>query len=449
MINLTQKKDILNGKVSEQILLITIPILGEYLLQQIYNFVDQIVIGRFVGVDALAAVGGSATQIINIVINFIAGIAAGVMVLVAQNLGKGDIDKVKKTIKTGMCLSVVLGVFLTIVCCCFSRQMLVLTGCPEDTIEYSLIYMNMYFVGFVPYMIFTVGIYIMRASGDTRKSLMFTIITSVVKIVFDLLLTGVFGLGIWGCSIATLLSFLICAIVVLIIFRNTNDIYQYSLKDFGFDFNILKSIYKNGIPIAMQSLAFVITNLFIQIKINKYGTQTVAAFSVYNNVDNFYWSFTNAIGAATITIVGQNYGNKNMHRVKEIIRKGIVIHFINSVVIGVIGYFFGRQIINLYTTDLIVQDIAYKMLVICVASYWIYTFVEIVSSSIKGCGDSMNSMIIAIIGICVVRIVMLLIFNYPEPEKILYCYPVSWAATSIFYLFYYISNPKYRLTKRD
>lgn len=449
MIRRSIEKDMLNGNIFEQIMFLAIPFLGSYIIQQLYSFVDTIVLGRFVGTDALAAVGGSATQIINIVVNLIAGIASGAMVMVAQNLGKGDIEKVNNTIKTGMCLSVVMGAFLTLTCCVFSKQFLVLTKCPKETTNQSLIYMNTYFLSFVPYMIFTVGNYILRASGDTKRSLLFTIIIAVVKIGFDLLLTGAMNMGIWGCSIATFLSHLVCGIVVLYIFNNTDNLYQYSLKNFGFDTKVLKNIIKIGLPIAMQSIAFVITNLIIQIQINSYGTQTVAAFSVYNNVDNFYWSFSNAIGAAIITIAGQNYGNKNIKRIKEIIRKGIVIHLVGSIVIGVVCYVFGMKVISLYTTDEIVKDIANRMLTICASSYWIYTLVEIISGTIKGCGDSTNSMIIALIGICVIRIAMLMIFKYTNPEKILYCYPVSWAITSIFYLIYYISNSKYRLTKSN
>ena len=443
------KKDILNGNIVEQILLITIPFTGTYLLQQLYQFVDSIVLGRFAGVEALAAIGGSSNMIINIILNIITGIATGVMIVVAQSYGRGDVNKVALSVKTGMFIAVVFGGVITLISIVTSKPLLILMRVPVETISPSLIYMYWYFAGIIPYTIYQIGNYILRASGDTKISLLFTIVIAVTKILFDLLLTAVLNLGIWGVAISTFLSYLICGIIVLAILNKSTDIYQYDIRDFGYDLQILKQVFKIGVPVAIQSAVFAITNAVVSIRINEFGTNAVAAFGAYNNVDNFYWSFTNAIGAAIVTIVGQNYGNKNMPRVKEILRKAILIHFVASILIGVFEFTCGKFIFSVFTTNSDVVAIADRMIKFITFSYPLYILVEMVSGTIKGCGDSMNSMIIAIIGICVVRLVYLTIFNFTDVVQVLYCYPLSWGITSIMYLIYYLANKKYRLSKTN
>ena len=178
------RKDILNGNLSEQIMLFTIPMCGSYLLQQLYQFVDSIVLGRYAGVEALAAVGGSATMIINILLNIISGIATGAMVVVAQSYGKGDIEKSRHAVKTGMFIAVVFGGAISIISVLIAKPLLHIMKCPQETISLSLIYMYSYFAGIIPYTIYTIGNYILRATGDTKISLLFTIIIAVTKIAF-------------------------------------------------------------------------------------------------------------------------------------------------------------------------------------------------------------------------------------------------------------------------
>ena len=441
------KKDILNGNIPEQILLFTIPICGSYLLTQLYQFADSIVLGRFVGVEAMAAVGGSANMIINILLNLISGIATGLMVVVAQNLGRGNHEGVSETVKTGMFIAVVFGGLISILSAISAKPLLHIMNCPQETITPSSIYMYSYFVGIIPYTIYTFGVYVLRASGDTKISLYCTIIIAAVKIILDLLLTAIFNLGVWGVSISTVASYLVCGIFVLIILDKTEYSYHYSIKDFGYEKNLLQQIFKIGFPVAIQSAVFAITNAYVSVKINLFGTNSIAAFSAYNNVDNFYWSFTNAIGAVIITIVGQNFGNKNMHRVKQTLKYGIIIHFVATILIGVFEFTCARSIMHIFTTNEEVINIATAMVQNIAITYSSYILVEMISGTIKGCGDSMNSMIIAFIGVCGTRVLFLMFFPFTNVYQVLYCYPISWSITSIMYLVYYLSNKKYRLAK--
>ena len=443
------KKDILNGNIPEQILLFTIPVCGAYLLQLLYQIVDSIVLGRFASVEALAAVGGSATMVINIVLNLISGITTGAMVVVAQCYGRGDMEKVKQAVKTSMFIAIVVGALISILCAVTSKPLLRLMNCPEETIPYSLIYMYFYYLGIIPYSIYQFGIYILRASGDTKISLVFTIIIAVTKILLDLLLTAALNLGVWGVALSTFLSYLICGLVVLVILHKTSDAYHYDIKDFGYDAELFKEIFKLGVPVAIQSAAFAVTNAYVSVKINEFGTNSIAAFSIYNNIDNFYWSFTNAIGAAMVTIVGQNYGNKNMKRVKQILKYGILIHFVATILFGIFEYFGSTYLASFFTTDSNVIELTTGMVKTIAVSYSSYILVEMISSTIKGCGDSMNSMIIAIIGICIVRFSFLYLVEFNNAYETLYCYPLSWGITSIMYLIYYLTNKKYKLSNND
>ena len=439
-----RKKDILNGNIPEQIVLLAVPYIGTYLLQQAYQFADSIVLGKFAGTAAMAAVGGSATMIINIILNFIIGISTGTMVLIAQSYGSNDIDRVEKTVKTGMFIAFTFTGLISILCFIFSKPILIWMDVPVETFEYSLIYLRMYLLSLVPYAIYTTGMYILRAVGNSNSSIFFTIIISASKIILDLLLTVVFKLGIWGVSISTLVSYLICAIVVLFILKYSSSIYSYSLKDFGFDTNALVQTFKIGTPIAIQSSIFALTSAYMSMKINVHGTNAIAAFSAFNNVDNFYWSFSNAIATSILTIVGQNYGNNNLKRVKDTLKNGIIILIGVSIVLGGIVYFACPYILRIFTNDAEVIAIASQMNKMICLTYTAYVLIESISSTIKGCGDSKNSMIISIFGVCVVRLCYLSIFTFTKPIQVMYCYPISWTISSIIYLIYYLRSPKYK-----
>lgn len=443
------KKDILNGFIPQQILLITIPIAGTYLLQLLYQCVDYLVLGRFAGVEAMAAVGGSATMIINILLNIIIGIATGVMIIVAQNYGSRNDDNVHEAVRTGMFVAIVFTGIISLICGLIAKPLLIKMGCPSNVIKPSLIYMIFYLVGLIPYAIYTFGMYILRATGDTKISLLFTIIIAVVKIILDILLTAIFNLGVWGVSIATLMSYLVCGVVVLIILNKTELSYHYDFSEFGFDFSTLKHIFKIGVPVAVQGTMFTITNALVSIKVNEFGTSTIAAFGAYNNVDNFYWCFDNAVGSAIITIVGQNYGNKKMKRVKETFIHGIVLLIIGTLIIACLQVVFGRQVLGLFTKDQEVVEIAYETVRDLAYLYPLYILVETVSSTIKGCGDARSSMVISIITICIVRILYLTFAELNGLTSIIFAYPFSWGISSVIYLLYFLLNKKYRLNQND
>lgn len=439
------KKDILHGSIFQQMLLLLFPFLLSYLLQQIYGFVDNIVLGNFVGKHGLAAVGGSPTAIISIINNCINGLTAAITVMVAQNYGMGNIQKVRDSIKTGMFVSVVGGGIISIAIIISAPYLLKLMNTPQDTYALSLTYMRIYFASLIPYFIYQSGMSIFRALGDSKRPLYFVLITAITKIVFDLIFAGIFKLGVVGTSIATLLAHLICAIIVLVIFQFTSEIYQFSIKDFGFEKEELQKIFSIGFPFALQSMMFAIPTTFVQKKLNDFGTDAVAAFSAYTNVDNLFWCFSSAISTATITMAGQNYGNKDIKRVRKIFYWATFLEFIGAFIIGGTFYLLGDKLLGLFTSDIEVLSLSKRMLNIVSLTYVTYSLIESVSSVAKGCGDARPIMYIAIMTILLPRIVYILFYPQTKPTYPIFAYPLSWIIASVVYAVYFFTNRKFKV----
>lgn len=443
------KKDILNGNITQQLLLFTFPYCMGYLLQQVYAFADGIILGRIVGTSALASVGGSATAIINVMLNFISGLSNGVLVIVAQHYGRGDKDGVKKAVKTGMFISFVLGAILMLVGMVSAKPFLTIMNTPTETISDSLTYMRFYYASFIPYLIYMTGTSILRATGDTKRPLIFIGIQAITKIGFDLIFAGIFELGIFGTSLATFVSNLICGILILVLFALTPDIYGFNIKEFGFDLKYLKESLRIGIPSGIQTSVFSLSVLMLQTKVNSFGTNAAAAHTAFNNVDNIFWAQTNGLGLAVITLVGQNYGSKKYERVNSIVKKAILIDFVICIYMGLINGFLGKYELTLFTSDPEVISIGEQMLKTVSFNYWTYTLVEVLSCLGKGIGDMFNNMIISTIGICVVRVAYLMLYPLKTPSDVLFVYPLSWLVTGILYFVYCLLSKKYKQIREN
>lgn len=438
------KSDILNGNILQQMLLFFFPVFLGYLLQQAYFFADSIVLGRFVGKEGLAAVGGSATSVINIVLNLVSGMTAAITVMTAQNYGRSDAQKVNDSIRTGMFIAVVLGGIITVVMLISSPLILNLMSVPAETIGPSLVYMRLYFLSLVPYFIYQAGVSILRALGDSRRPVYFILLTAVVKILGDLILAGVFRLGVLGTSLATFLAHLVCAIVILVIFQFTPDIYQYSLKNFSCDREMLGQMIKIGIPFAIQSMMFAIPSTYVQIKINSFGTDAVAAFSAYNTVDNFFWCFSNSVAASTLTMAGQNYGNHNIARVKKTCYCAMAMEAVGATAIGLIFHFGGREIFSMFVSDTNVVDLCVQMLNVMVYSYILFVLVEPSSAVLKAIGSAKTTMYIAVVTVCFLRIAYLVFVPQVTAVYPIYCFPLSWIAAGIAYQTCFFLSSKLR-----
>ena len=432
------KKDILNGNIAQQLLLLIFPLFLGYLLQHFYGFVDNIILGRLISKEALAAVGGSASSLINIYLNFVGGITSAITVLVARSCGQGNMDKVNNSIRTGMFVSITIGAVLTAIMIPVSPYWLTLMHEPAETRSLSLTYLYIYFASIVFYFVYQTGISIFRAMGDSRRPLMMIGVTAASKILLDLLLAGVFKLGILGTSLATFLSHLICAVLVLYIFGKTDDIYYFSLKEFGYDKEDLKQIFMIGLPFAIQSMMFAIPNAVTQYKVNSFGTDAVAAYAAFGSIDGLFWCFSNAICTATITMTSQNFGSRNMKRVRKTLWTACLIELAGVFVYSTIFLLDGRQILRLFLKEENTLDIAQAMLTIIALSYPATIFVDIFSQIFKSCGLIRTPLLIAIFTVCGTRVAFILLYPITRPEQCVLTFTVSWIVTSCAYLVYYL-----------
>lgn len=428
----------LNGNIIQQILLFFVPVFLGYLFQQLYNTFDAIIVGKFVGKQALAAVGGSTSTMINLLVNFILGLSSGVTVLIAQYYGGGYFEEVKQSVKTGMFMAVVLGAIMSVFGYILTPWLLSLLNVPADIIDYSITYMRVYFCGSIPVLIYNVGSSILRATGDSKRPLIFLIIACITNIVFDVLFVTVFKLEVFGVALSTVLSELISCILILYVFKHTQDSYQYSLRDFGFNPNLLKKTLYIGLPAGIQSVLYSVSNLSIQKSVNNFGTDTIAAYTAFGKIDALYWNYDSAFGIAVMTVAGQNYGARNIKRVKDTTIKGTILELIGSIIIVLGCVLFGKNLLSLFTDDVNVINIGLQMLNFLALAWPIFNIIEVISSVTKACGDVMVPMIISAIGICVVRIVWLSVYPYKSVIEALWCYPISWIITSIAFVIYYV-----------
>lgn len=432
--------DMLNGNIAELILIFFFPILCGSLFQQLYNTVDAIVVGNFVGKEALAAVGGSTGTVINLLVGFVTGLASGATVVIAQYYGKQEEAGVQKGVYSSMFLAIVLGAILTVVGFILAPWILKILNVPEDILSLSTQYMRIYMIGMIPSLIYNNGAGILRAVGDSKRPLYFLIASCVTNIVLDILFVVVFQWGVAGVAIATTIAQVVSSYLTLHVLSKTTETYSFHLKKLSFDKDILIRIIEIGFPVGIQSCLYSVANLFIQSSINSYGTDTVAAWAAFGKIDALFWNTSGALGQAVLTFCGQNFGAGQVDRVKKGIHIGILIYIIGAAMISIVCYFGGDLLYHLFTQDATVIQIGLDVLRFTCPFWVTFCFVEILSSSIRACGDSFVPMVITALGIGAFRIGWIMFYPSNTLFDTIICYPISWVMTSILFILYYLQG---------
>ncbi len=432
--------DMLNGNIAELILIFFFPILCGSLFQQLYNTVDAIVVGNFVGKEALAAVGGSTGTVINLLVGFVTGLASGATVVIAQYYGKHEEDGVQKGVYSSMFLAITLGLLLMIVGIVLAPWILKILNVPSDILSLSTLYMRIYMIGMIPSLIYNNGAGILRAVGDSKRPLYFLIASCITNIILDILFVMVFQWGVAGVAIATTISQVVSAYLTLRVLSKTTESYAFHLNHLSFDKNILIRIIEIGFPVGIQSCLYSVANLCIQSSINSYGTDAVAAWAAFGKIDALFWNSSGALGQAVLTFCGQNFGAGQVDRVKKGIHVGTLIYIIGAATISLVCYFGGDLLFHLFTQDTNVIQIGLAVLRFSCPFWTTFCFVEILSSSIRACGDSFVPMVLTALGIGAFRIGW--IFLYPSNTLFdtIVCYPISWVMTSILFILYYLQG---------
>ena len=430
----------LEGSVVQPIFYFFIPILFGSLFQQLYNTVDAIVVGNFVGKEALGAVGGSTGTVINLLVGFVVGLASGATVVIAQYYGNREEEGVKNGVYSSMFLAIVLGFLLMTAGIWFTPQILDLLNVPDSIMKYSVTYMRIFLTGMIPSLIYNNGSGILRAVGDSKRPLYFLVAACLTNIILDILFVVVFHWGVAGVAIATTLAQVLSCALTLYVLARSSDIYAFHLSKLHFDAPTLLRIIEIGLPVGIQSCLYSVANLFIQASVNSYGTDTVAAYTAFGKIDALFWNTSAALGQAVLTFCGQNFGAGKVDRVKKGIHIGCLMYVAGASLISLICYFGGGILYRMFTQDMEVIRIGIELLQF-LCPFWVaFVFVEIMSSSIRACGDSLVPMIITALGIGAFRIIWILFYPNSTLYTVLLCYPISWIATSLLFLGYYIQG---------
>ncbi len=432
--------NMLEGNITELILLFFLPILCGSLFQQLYNTVDAIVVGNFVGKEALAAVGSSTGTVINLLVGFVVGLASGATVVIAQYYGNHELEGVEKGVYSSMFLAIVLGAVLTILGIAFTPWILGLLKVPEDIMDYSITYMRIFLVGMIPSLIYNNGSGILRAIGDSKRPLYFLVASCITNIVLDIVFVIFFHWGVAGVAIATTIAQVVSALLTLRVLSSTTDSYAFHLSKLTFDSKVLLHIIEIGFPVGIQSCLYCVANLFIQTSVNGYGTDTVAAYTAFGKIDALFWNTSGALGQAVLTFCGQNFGAGKIDRVKKGIHTGTIMYFIGAATISLICYFGGGVLYHLFTQDQEVIRIGMEILQFICPLWATFCFVEILSSSIRACGDSFIPTVITALCIGAFRICWIIFYPAKTLFDTLICFPISWVMTSALFLIYYLQG---------
>lgn len=434
-----KKNRITEGSIFGQLLLFFFPILFGTFFQQLYNTADAMVVGRFVGKQALAAVGGSTSTLINLLVGFFVGLSSGATVVISQFYGARKADKVHWAVHTSIAFSVIGGIIFMIVGLVGSPWALETMKTPEDVMGHAVVYIRIYFLGIIVNLVYNMGAGILRAVGDSRRPLYFLIASCFTNIILDVLLVAVLRMGVAGAALATITSQLLSAILVVRALMKTDDMYKLEWKKVRIDQRMLQRIVRIGIPAGMQSVMYNISNVIIQAGVNTLGTDNVTAWATYGKVDGLYWMMINALGISATTFVGQNFGAGRLDRVRKGAGACMVIGVVLTASVGAVLYNGGHLLVELFTTDLQVQAISMDLLHFMVPTFITYIAIEILSGTLRGVGDAWMPLVITGIGVCAVRVLWIM-FVLPHYHTIIgaaFCYPLTWSLTTVAFVIYY------------
>ena len=440
-------RNITEGVIWKQLLFFFFPILLGTFFQQMYNTADTIIVGRFVGTRALAAVGSTAA-LLSLLNGFFLGLGSGATVLLSQFFGAGDREGVRNAIHTGIGLSLILGVLITVLGLTLGQEILRLSNVPESCFEDAVLYTKIYFSGAVASMIYNMGAGILRAMGDSRRPTLFLILTCFLNIAADLLFVVIFKMGVAGAAVATVCSQIISAVLMLSVLYRLPEGMEFRFRNIRMDSRLLRRILYVGVPAGLQLVTFDLANVLIQSGINSFGDVTVAAWTAYIKTDALTWMISGAFGVSITTFVGQNFGAQKYDRIRRSVWvcMGMSVALVGALSALVIC--FRHFILGIYTTDPAVIALGAYVMLWTVPFNFIFMPVEVFAGTMRGTGYSVVPTVITCLSVCVFRVIWIFtaVARFHTVEMLALCYPISWVICAVaFYVAYRRGN---WLTKR-
>lgn len=424
--------DMNSGSLFKSIFIFAIPIMAMNILQLLFNAADMIVVGRFAGVDPLAAVGATGA-LINLIINLFMGLSVGTSVVIAQDYGSGNTEEVRRSVHTSMTLSIILGIVVMIIGLSICKPLLIIMGTPEDILDLADLYMKIYFLGVPASMVYNFGAAILRAVGDSRSPMYFLIISGIVNVIFNVIFVVGFNMSVEGVAWPTVISqYLSVYLIIRCLIKYPGPIRFYP-KELGLDQKKLFTILKIGVPAGLQGLLFSISNVLIQSAVNSFGTITVAASTASGNVESFVATTMNAYYNAAITFTGQSMGAKQYKRIDSIAKVCTVLIFSTWFILGGITVIFGRPLLSIYNSTPEVLDLGMLRMYVMMGAYFSCGMMNVFPGLTRGMGFSILPMLSTLIGACLLRIVWIYtIFAwFPTIVVLFACYPVTWSIAGI------------------
>lgn len=439
--------DMCNGSIMDKLVSFALPLMLSGILQLMFNAVDIIVVGRFSGSEALAAVG-STTALINVFTNLFIGISLGANVLAARFFAAGRKEEMSETVHTSITLALISGILMAFVGLVFSKGALELMGTPEDVIGLSTLYMRIYFMGMPFFMLYNYGAAILRAVGDTKRPLYFLIIAGVINAGLNMVLVIVFGLGVAGVGIATVFSQMVSCVLVLTCLCRTEGSYKLSFSKLSMKGYYLKQIFQVGIPAGIQSTVINFSNALLQSSVNSFGSTAMAGYTAANNILGFLYVSINSVTQACMSFTSQNFGVGKYKRMDRVLIDCMILSVGAALVLGCGAYFFGAEILQIYTEEADVIQCGVEILSITTVPYFLCGIMDLFPGALRGMGYSTVPMVLSIIGTVGMRV--LWIFEFFPQHRSLYflfiSYPASWIATIVMQVvcYYFVRKHCYK-----
>lgn len=430
---------ITESTIWKQLLLFCFPIILGTLFQQMYNTADVIVAGHFVGKEALACVGGSSGTIINLVVGFFVGLSSGATVIISRAYGAEKTEELNKAIYTSLSLSTIGGIILTAVGLIWTPRILGIMDTPEEVMNGSICYLRIYFGGILFVFVYNIGSATLRAMGDSKRPLYYLIVCCFINIFLDIVLVVIFKMGVAGVAIATVTAQAISAILTLQTLMKLETSYRVELKKIRFHKEIFFSIIWIGLPAGFQSVMNSISGIVMQTAVNGLGTNAVAGNTAYAKLDAIFWMISSAFSVSIATFVGQNYGAGKYDRMRRSVWVCLGLDVLVSGGLSILFMTCGRYLLYLFTSDAEVISKGLEVLRAIAPYYILAAFYEIFTSALRGMGDVVIPMIINILGLCIVRIlwIMLAVPHFPDLYHMILSCPISWAVTAAIFIMYY------------
>lgn len=435
------RQQITEGVIWKQLLIFFFPILMGTFFQQMYNTVDTIIVGRLVGTEALAAVGATG-PLVSMVNGFFIGVSSGATVVLSQAYGAGDRKGVSDSIHTGVALSLVLGVMLTAIGICLGGRVMGWMGTPENCMADATTYLRIYFAGSIGTVVYNMGAGILRAMGDSKRPMLFLMVTCILNVVLDLLFVAVLHMGVAGAALATVLSQMISAVLpIVVLLRQKED--RLELRKLRIERSLLGRILRIGIPAGLQFVTFDFSNILIQSGVNSFGDITMAAWTAHGKTDALTWMVTGAFGVSITTFVGQNFGAQKYSRIRKGTWTCLAMGVVMVAALDALLLAFRTPILGIYTDNPEVIAVGSMVMLSIMPYEFLFMPIEVFAGTMRGVGNSLMPTLITGSCVCLFRVVWLMtaVRHWHSLKTLTLSYPLSWAlAAAVFLVVYFKGN---------